>query len=94
MLDKQIVDLNGRKLVRVNDVRLVSIVNGTYAVAVEIGIEGLLRRVGIARPIKSLVSMFGASLSSKFILWEDVAAIDFSNLNIKLSKSPSRSTIY
>ena len=50
VLDKQIVDLNGRKLVRVNDVRLVSIVNGTYEVAFDIGIEGLLRRVGIARP--------------------------------------------
>lgn len=90
VLDKQIVDLNGRKLVRVNDVRLVSIVNGTYAVAVDIGIEGLLRRVGIVKPIKSLASVFGASLPSKFILWEDVAAIDFSNLNIKLSKSHAR----
>jgi len=90
VLDKQIVDLNGRKLVRVNDVRLVSIANGTYAVAVDIGIEGLLRRIGIVRPIKFMSSLFGANVSSKFILWEDVEAIDFSNLNIKLSKSYSR----
>ena len=90
VLDKQIVDLNGRKLVRVNDVRLVSIANGTYAVAVDIGIEGLLRRIGIAKPIKFVSSLFGTSVPSKFILWEDVAAIDFSNLNIKLSKSYSR----
>jgi len=90
VLDKQIVDLNGRKLVRVNDVRLVSLANGTYAVAVDIGIEGLLRRIGIAKPIKFMSALFGASLPAKFILWEDVAAIDFSNLNIKLSKSHSR----
>ncbi|HKK43129.1 MAG TPA: hypothetical protein VJ963_12015, partial [Bacteroidales bacterium] len=30
ILDKQIVDLNGRKLVRVNDVRLATLPTGTY----------------------------------------------------------------
>ncbi|WP_321437630.1 magnesium transporter MgtE N-terminal domain-containing protein [uncultured Bacteroides sp.] len=90
VLDKQIVDLNGRKLVRVNDIRLVSIANGTFAVAVDIGIEGLLRRIGIAKPLKIVLSYFNVSIPAKFILWEDVEAIDFSNLNIKLSKSHSK----
>ena len=90
VLDKQIVDLNGHKLVRVNDVRLVSLIEGTYVVAVDIGIEGLLRRIGISRPLKLLFSIFGKSIPSKFILWEDVEAIDYSNLNIKLSKSYSK----
>jgi magnesium transporter len=87
ILDKQIVDLNGRKLVRVNDVRLVSFTQGCYVVAVDIGIEGLLRRIGIVKPIKFIINLFGVSLPSKFILWEDVEAVDFSNFNIKLSKS-------
>ena len=90
VLDKQIVDLNGRKLVRVNDIRLVSVANGTFAVAVDIGIEGLLRRIGIAKPLKIFLSYFKVSIPAKFILWEDVEAIDFSNLNIKLSKSHSK----
>lgn len=87
VLDKQIIDLNGRKLVRVNDVRLVTLVNGTYAVAVDIGIEGLLRRIGIAKPLKFTASIFKGSIPAKFILWEDVETIDSSNSNIKLSKS-------
>jgi magnesium transporter len=90
ILDKQIVDLNGRKLVRVNDVRLVSIANSTFAVAVDIGVEGLLRRIGIAKPFKLILSLFGTRIPAKFILWEDIEAIDFSNLNIKLSKSYSK----
>lgn len=90
ILDKQIVDLNGHKLVRVNDVRLVSFPEGTFVVAVDIGIEGLLRRIGIARPVKASFGVFGKSIPSKFILWEDVEAIDYSNLNIKLSKSYSK----
>jgi magnesium transporter len=87
ILDKQIVDLNGRKLVRVNDVRLVTVATGTFAIAVDIGIEGLLRRIGISQPIKRLLSIINVNIPAKFILWDDVQAIDFSNLNIILSKS-------
>ena len=90
VLDKQIVDLNGRKLVRVNDVQLVSIDNDTYTIAVDVGIDGLLRRIGIEKPIKLFLSFFKTNVPAKFILWEDVEAIDYSNMNIKLSKSYSR----
>ncbi len=87
ILDKQIVDMNGHKLVRVNDVRLATLPAGTFAIAVDIGIEGLLRRIGISLPIKRFLSLFKINLPAKFILWDDVQAIDHSNLNIRLSKS-------
>jgi magnesium transporter len=90
ILDKQIVDMNGRKLVRVNDVRLATLPTGTFAVAVDIGIEGLLRRIGISVPIKRILSLFHVNIPAKFILWDDVQAIDHSNLNIRLSKSYSK----
>lgn len=87
ILDKQIVDLNGRKLVRVNDVRLATLPTGTFAIAVDIGIEGLLRRIGIAEPFKRLFGTMKMNVPSKFILWDDVQAIDNSTARIKLSKS-------
>ena len=80
ILDRQIVDLNGRKLVRVNDVRLATLPAGTFAVAVDVGIEGLLRRIGIAAPIKKVLSLFRVNIPAKFILWDDVQAIDFLSL--------------
>lgn len=90
ILDKQIVDLNGKKLVRVNDIRLVSIPSGAFAIAVDIGIEGLLRRIGIAKPIMRIVHLFGGTIPAKFILWDDVEAVDFTNFNIKLSTISSK----
>lgn len=90
ILDKQIVDLNGRKLVRVNDVRLVKLSQGTFPLAVDIGIEGLLRRLGVSQPMKRILKYLKVAIPAKFILWDDVQAIDFSNLNIKLSKSYSK----
>jgi magnesium transporter len=90
IMDKQIVDLNGRKLVRVNDVRLVNLPIGMFSIAVDVGFEGLLRRIGISVQIKMFLSLFKISLPSRFILWDDVEAVDYSNYNIRLSKSLSK----
>ncbi len=90
MLDKQIVDMNGRKLVRVNDIRLVQLGITTFAIAVDVGVEGLLRRIGLAKGIKSLVNFFGGTLPAKFFHWADIETINQSSLNIQLSKSQSK----
>ncbi len=90
ILDKQIVDINGRKLVRVNDIRLVMIPSGTYAIAVDVGIEGLLRRIGIDKPIQTMLDPFSVDIPGKFILWDDIEAVDFDNASIRLSKSSSK----
>lgn len=86
IIDQQIVDLNGRKLVRVNDIRLVSLKGGTFVVAVDVGIEGKLRRLRISKIAKSVYSLFGRQLPSKFILWDDVDTLDASNFNLRLEK--------
>jgi magnesium transporter len=88
--DKQIVDINGRKLVRVNDVRMVMIPSGTYAIAVDVGMEGLLRRIGIGGILQTALDPVNVSIPGKMILWDDIEAVDFSNSSIKLSKSSSK----
>jgi magnesium transporter len=90
ILDRQIVDINGRKLVRVNDIRLVSIASGTYAIAVDIGTEGLFRRMGVADLVNNVLSLVKLNLPTRYILWDDVEAFDSSNFNIKLSYSTNK----
>ena len=90
VLDRQIVDMNGRKLVRVNDVRLAIIPSGTFAVAVDVGMEGLLRRIGLSRRAIKSFERFNLHIPGRFILWDDVEAIDSSNRNIKLSQPYSK----
>jgi len=84
------VDINGRKLVRVNDIRLVSIDPEIYALAVDISTEGLLRRLGVAHIINKILYLFKLTLPTQFILWDDVEAFDTTNFNIKLSHSSSK----
>jgi len=89
VLDRQLVDMNGHKLVRVNDLRLAVLGDATYLVAVDVGVEGLLRRLGVAKPIKKLIKPFGMTLSTHYILWDDVEAVDFGHAGIRLGKSTS-----
>jgi len=90
VLDKQLVDIDGRKLVRVNDVRLVVLATGTFVVAVDVGIEGLLRRLGAAKPIMKLLQPFKLQVPNKLILWDEVETIDFGQAGIKLSTPYSK----
>jgi len=83
ILDQQIIDVNGRKVVRVNDVSLATLESGAYVVAVDIGMEGILRRIGISKPLTKL----GLKFSNKLMLWKDVQAVVASNENIVLLKT-------
>ena len=76
VLDRQIVDIDGRKVVRVNDLRLAKVSTGTYLIAVDVGLEGLLRRLAVAKPIKEFLKLFGKSIPSRLILWDDVETIE------------------
>lgn len=72
VLDKQIIDTNGARVVRVNDLELVRI-NGTlYVGNVDIGLMGIFRRVGIADATQRLADVFKRSVPQTFISWDDV----------------------
>lgn len=49
LLDKQIVDINGVKVVRVNDIKLGELKKDYCLVGLDVGFHGLLRRIGWER---------------------------------------------
>ena len=87
VLDKQIVDMDGRKVVRVNDLRLAVLSGNTYTVAVDVGFEGFLRRLGVAKPLKQILKPIGVNIPSNLLLWDEIEAVDFTNRGLKLSKA-------
>jgi flagellar motility protein MotE (MotC chaperone) len=90
LLGKQIVDVDGRKLVRVNDLVLDCSSRICYLVAVDVGAEGRLRILGVDGIAKALAAVFRRKIPSKLILWNEVEAVDFSTTQIKLSKTYSK----
>jgi magnesium transporter len=47
LLDKQIVDINGVKIVRVNDIKLGELKKDYCLVGLDVGFHGLMRRIGL-----------------------------------------------
>jgi len=77
ILDKQIVDLEGTRVVRVNDVRLGISDNRLHVIGIDISTRGLLRRLGVD---KFRIFSF---LQPLFIEWDKVQMVGKS---LKLTK--------
>jgi CBS domain-containing protein/sporulation protein YlmC with PRC-barrel domain len=73
VLDKQIIDTNGVRVVRVNDLELARVNENIYISNVDIGGLGLLRRIGLINLSRRLSSSSkpGKALSG-IISWDDV----------------------
>jgi magnesium transporter len=76
LLDKQIVDINGAKLVRVNDLELGDVKGQLCLVAADIGLRGLLRRLGVEKRGERILSLFNYKLQHKLISWTYVQTVE------------------
>ena len=72
VLDKQIIDTDGVRVVRVNDLELARVDGQVYVANVDIGGLGLLRRMGWAKTAQRVAGRLGHPLPPGSISWEDV----------------------
>ncbi len=81
--DKQIVDVEGRKIVRVNDIQLAPVEGRLRLVAVDVGVAGLMRRLGISGVGERLARALGIEVEN-YIEWEAVDPVESSVSSLKL----------
>jgi magnesium transporter len=87
LFDKQIVDVDGRKIVRINDLEVAHTGDALRVVAADIGVSGLLRRLGANRIAPALFDRIPRSL----IAWDNVAPIsDVNPEHVQLSVTQGR----
>ena len=84
VLDKQIVDMDGRRVVRVNDLQLSQVDGNLLLVGVDIGSRGLARRVSLEGAGRRLTSMLGLDWPQKLISWEAVDPVKSDVSSVKL----------
>lgn len=80
LMDKQIIDLKGSKVVRVNDIRLSWLQrNGQkylVPVAVDIGLRGLARRLGLEFLLKRM--------ANQYVRWQSIQHLEEKTADLKL----------
>lgn len=76
IFDKQIVDADGAKVVRVNDVQIEGQQNHACVVGVDAGIRGILRRLGIERKSEKFYHLIGKTLPQNIIRWSFIQPLE------------------
>jgi len=87
VLDHQIVDIEGKRVVRVNDIQLAYSQNIYVVTGVDVGNMGLARRLGLEKMVIALSKMINRPISRSVITWQDMAYLEEKNpLRLKKSK--------
>jgi len=76
ILDKQIVDINGAKVVRVNDVKLTEEGGMALVSDVDVGMRGILRRLGVERRGDAFFRAIRHPLRPQLISWAFIQPLE------------------
>jgi CBS domain-containing protein/sporulation protein YlmC with PRC-barrel domain len=89
VLDQQIVDTEGKRLVRVNDLQIARAGEQFVLTGVDVSGTGLLRRLGLEKIGRSIGNAFNRTPKSVVIPWEFVASIEHDD-PLRLSVSQNK----
>ncbi len=90
LLDKQVVDTDGAKIRRVNDLQFLNAHQTLRLVHVDVGFHGLLRRAGLERATGFILRLlFDYTMPDQFIAWNFVQPISSPDL-IRLTIAQTR----
>jgi magnesium transporter len=85
ILDKQILDINGAKVVRVNDLKLGEADGAMCILGIDVGLNGILRRIDAGRAIQKLLALLGKPIKDQMINWHFLQSIDLHLKNLTLT---------
>lgn len=90
LLDKQVVDTHGLRIVKVNDLLLSPVEGELHLTGVDVGLSGLLRRLGVEGVVRSMLRRLGRPLADHALPWTVVAALGGPVTPLKLHISRER----
>jgi CBS domain-containing protein/sporulation protein YlmC with PRC-barrel domain len=85
LLDKQIVDTHGAKVVRVNDLQLSEVDGQLRLVGADVGLRGLLRRVGAEGLAERVLGIAGRKLPRGIIPWHLVEPLETPDSKVRVT---------
>ncbi len=83
LLDSQIIDISGDKMVRVNDVAIQN-QPSLFIAGVDIGLIGFLRWFGLEDFANKMLNRYGITLKSQFLSWADIQTLELSRGHVRI----------
>lgn len=91
LLDQQIIDITGNKVVRVNDVVIQQ--KPYYVIAgVDVGVLGIARWLNLEQWLNKALATIGKTVTSDFLSWDDVQPIELSRGKVVLKREETKLT--
>ena len=90
VMDKQVIDTNGFRVVRVNDLELAKIGDDYRLVNVDIGGRGLLRRLGWEDFFEHVAGVLRRELPAQSIAYSDLEFIPRGDLKVRVARQKLR----
>lgn len=92
LLDRQIVDTQGMKVVRVNDLKLSQSGNQLRLLGAEVGMRGILRGLHplLEKAATKIAHLFGKHIDEKLIAWNYMDLLDRDLSEVQLSVTHTR----
>ncbi len=85
ILDKQILDVNGAKVVRVNDLKLGESGSAISILAIDVGLNGVLRRIDGGKLLQKTMAALHRPIREHTISWDVLQAVDPHVKNLTLN---------
>jgi CBS domain-containing protein len=75
VMDRQVVDTQGARVIRINDLKLAKVDQDIRLVAADVGMRGLFRRLGLLGFLNFILGLFGRRVPDILIGWDHVESL-------------------
>src|SRR3989338_2985345 len=83
LLDRQVIDLKGDKVVRINDV-IISESPNYYISGIDISVWGVLRRLGLLKPVINILRQLKITVLQEALSWGEIQNLELMQGKIQL----------
>jgi len=83
LLDRQVIDLKGDKVVRINDI-IISDTPNLYISGIDISIWGILRRLGLLRPVLNFFHNLKIPVKMEALSWAEIQSLELEQGKIQM----------
>ena len=82
VVDRQVVDLEGARVIRVNDLKLAKVEQDVRLIAADVGLRGMLRRLSLEKTISWFLDLLGKKIPEQLIGWDHVQDLSGGKISV------------